>query len=138
MDKVYTFDELRKQALLALKAADGILEEPTLILFTNSPSEENPAYAVGSLTEPTFTGYAAVTALAFGTPYKDDDGKWRMNAPSHDFIRTGGVVDDTIRGWAIVKADKTKLYALHVFPESVLLDAVGEGLTVIPSVTYPD
>lgn len=138
-DTVHTYDKLRKAFLVDAKAAGKELNSASLILFTNAVgAPDNPALDPATLTQPAFTGYAKVDALAFGAPYKDSAGKWRMNAPSVDFICTGGTPGDIVRGHAIVKTDLSELYALVVYESAVLIDAIGKGLTVEPSVTMPE
>ena len=125
----------RLAALAALAASGEPLHLPTLILF-NNPIALNPTLVIGSLTECTFSGYAASAGLVFGTPYLDVNGTARTAAPSVEFISTDGMVIETIYGWALVNAGKTALYYAELLDTPVPITAGSQGVVVLPSIPY--
>lgn len=126
---------LQLEVLTALKATGSPLHAPTLVLFTASPPL-NVDTKLSDLTLATFTGYAAVTALAFGTPYIDVNGMSVIVAPSEDFISTADTPSETITGWALVDSGLTTLYYAEVLDTPVPITQAGDGLTVDVVVPY--
>lgn len=126
---------LRIAALTLMAATPGPLYHPTLILFQNNltPDANTPFSA---LTVATFSGYANVAALAFGTPYIDINGVVRIDAPSQDFIATDGVTPNTIYGWALVDAGLTEVYYTQLLDPPVPLTVASQGVSILPSIPW--
>lgn len=121
--------------LAALVAEDGPFDAPILKLFQND-IDPTPETVIGDLEEATFTGYADVNALAFGTPYYDIDGNAIVTAPSHEFVASGSGVANVIYGWYLTDDPATKLLAAFRFQESVGIGGAGQGVTVVPFLKY--
>jgi hypothetical protein len=125
-------------AILAqMIATGGVLDTKTLMLFKN-PVTLDKTTVIGTLVECDFVGYAAVAAQVFGTPYIDQGGQGRTDAPSVDFQMTAATTPNTVYGWAIVNAGKTALVMAALFPTPIPLTVALQGFSVQPTFGYGD
>lgn len=122
-------------ALDALSETGYPLEDASLVLAA-SPFTLSPDLLPAAIVPPTFTGYVQVDSLVFGSAYINPNGQAVRSAPDETFIRTGGVVNDVIYGFAIMNAARSALYYAELFDEPVSLNAVGLGLEVNPTVVF--
>lgn len=126
---------LRKAALDRLKAVGAELAAPLLLLFQNEIAiNANTVFA--DLTEADFDGYARPAALAFGASFQGATDDWEINAPSVQFVASGGTTPNTIYGWAIVTAAGDTLLLAERLPVPVPVIATNDGLTVQPRFVY--
>lgn len=123
-------DAVVEAALESLTAEGALLEEPSLILLKNG--DIDGGMVVGDIVEADFTGYAAKTALAFNAAYRRSDREWVLAAPSATFIATGDAATNVVKGWAVVNAAKTALYAYGRFADDVFFMKAGDGVQVTP------
>jgi len=80
----------------------------TLRLFQNNLTP-TPATSLGSFTESTFTGYAAVSLSGqFGSPTFVTDGQYQIASGTYTFSCTGGS-SQTIYGWYIDDGSNVKM-----------------------------
>lgn len=85
----------RLAALDAMADTGGVLDALTLRLASNNIAVTK-TLALADLVECTFTGYAAVAGITWGSSFIDPvDGKEKLVAPSELFERTGGAIDET-------------------------------------------
>lgn len=98
-----------------------------------APLGPSPTLTKASMTEPTFTGYASQTAIAFGTPFNQPGEQGaRSVAPTVPFICSGGTPSDTIYGWYLCDTTDTNLllYVPFVAGTEVPINAPGDGVIV--------
>lgn len=124
-----------KAVLTALTATPQIYYQPTLHLNTANITV-TPDTDLTAMVEATFTGYAAVTAVAFGTPGNGENGSAEMFAPSHTFTCSGGTPNETIYGWYLTDSGGTSLYLYVPLATPVQIANVGDQVTVQPAVQY--
>jgi hypothetical protein len=117
--------------LTVLTAVGGTFHLPTLRLNTSNVVV-TPQTPVGSLTEPTFTGYAPVVGVTWGTPENQTNGGGAVFAPSETMVCSGGTPADTIRGWFLTDSGGTTLLLYVPLAQPVQIAAVGDGVTVQP------
>lgn len=133
---------LTESAILAmlnlLTEEDAILEEPTLVLFSNPIANLTRKVVMGDLTLCTFGGYTDREALEFGAAFKGMDGKFRMTAACQEYVTTGTGLDQSVRGYAIVNPAKTVVHKVHLFPAAIVLTEAGQGFHVTPEFVYGD
>jgi hypothetical protein len=120
--------------LTAMGAVGGPLHAGQIILFKQAITLTN-RIAVADLIVADFTGYAPVAAIAFGTPYVDQVGVARFDAPSVDFVMTDEVAPNTIYGWALLNTGGSAVLLVSQFTTPIPLTRTGQGLRVQP--TYP-
>jgi hypothetical protein len=126
--------QLTSQAILtALKTTPQIYYEPTLHLNVANVTV-TPETALGGLTEATFTGYAAVASVAFGTPGNGPNGSAEMFAPSVTFTCTGGTPNQTVYGWYLTDSGATTLYLYVPLAVPVQITTTGDQVTVQPAI----
>lgn len=120
-------------------AAGGPLHTATLRLFTNvGPPADTWNWA--TITEATFDGYAASTITAWGTPYIDANGFFRVDGTPGTFVATDGTVTNTVQGWAVTTGATTAIVlveAAALIPP-IYIAAAGQGVTVVPTYAYGD
>lgn len=96
------------EILTALAAGD--YAAVVMKLYQNDVTP-TPLTVVGDLTEATFSGYAAVTALDYGSPYMNLDGYAEMDLPSQQFDHSAGATANNVYGMWIEKTGGGLLYA---------------------------
>jgi hypothetical protein len=119
--------------LTALKAMSGYYNATTLHL-TNANITVTPTTPLAALTEPTFTGYAAVASQVFGTPGNGPNGSAEMFAPSVTFTCSGGTPSDTIYGWFLTDSGGTTLLLYCPLVSPVQIVNPGDQVVVQPAV----
>lgn len=122
-------------ALTALAGTGGPLHGTQLILFQNNLTLTKTT-TLADLTAATFVGYAAVAGITFGTPYIDQFGVVRIDAPSVDFIMTSNSTPNTIYGWALLDTAGTDLEVAAMLASPIPLTIAGQGLNVQPTFAY--
>jgi hypothetical protein len=87
-----------------------------------------------TLTEATFTGYAALPITTFGVPHLLANGTIVAEATSAvNWTPTGTVITNTIYGWWMV--DHTgKLLGSGLLPTPVLMDSLTSFLMLVPAI----
>ena len=135
--EVLEIPQAEKVMMLGVQiAVGGAFRTSTLILFAND-IQPGPTTVFADLVPPTFTGYAAVAGIVFGTPYIDPAGDVIVTAPSVDFICSGGTPTDIIYGWALVDAGLTTLRQAARLGAPVPIAAPGDGTTIVPWLLQP-
>lgn len=132
------------QLLGNLTAAGALLDGVKVHLYTADvlPSD---AITLALLTEPTFTGYAPSTVVAWGAPLNQPGGGVYLEAPAKEFRCTADSAGDVVRGAYYSKdavvgppAVPETLIAVVPFEEPVAIAAVNDGLWHTPKFGYPD
>lgn len=127
--------QVKMDMMTALKAATKPLNTATLILFTNDVADTDD-HVIGDFTEASFGGYAAVAAQVFGNVFIGPDRKIWLAAPSVEFVMTDLSALQTIKGYAIVKADKSVVYYHQTLDAPVNLVRVNQGFLIQPVLPY--
>lgn len=96
-----------------------------------APLSPSPTLTLAVMTEPTFTGYAPQTAIAFGTAFNQPTEQGaRSVAPTAPFICSGGTPTDTIYGWYLVDTGGTELLLYVPLVSAVPIANVGDGVII--------
>lgn len=123
----------------AMTGAGGQLHEAVAVLFNAGlVPGRNLTLAAVLAAAPTYTGYAPVTGITFGTAYIDPQGKTRADAPSIDWIVTGGTPSDTIYGVAILTTGSYALVQAALLSTPVPLTLAGQGISTPITYGYGD
>jgi hypothetical protein len=124
-------------ALAQISATPGQLFNCTLVLFKTAITlTKNTVFA--DLTVADFVGYAPVTAIAFGTPYIDQLGNARMDAPSVDFQMTADTTPNTIYGWALLDSAGAVFRCGVQYQQPIPLTQALQGFSVQPTFAWGD
>jgi hypothetical protein len=118
-------------------AMGGTLVTSTMILTKTQVDAPNPALGMGQFEECDFTGYAAVAALVFGTPFLDVDGIWKVTAPSELFTLTATTITNIVYAAVITNAAKSEFRGVINFETPISLTVAGQGFNVIPTFPFP-
>jgi hypothetical protein len=125
----------RSASLTAAKQATYPWAAAILVLYQNAlvPGQNT---VIGDLTLCDFDGYAASSALTFSGPFVLTDGTMEIVAPSVAFIATGATTPNVVYGWALrISASGALMYAEN-FDTPIPISQSGDGLVVIPRVSY--
>lgn len=128
----------RRRMLTAQKAVaqwdSGNIE---VRLFQNDIAPTK-ATVVGDLTEATFTGYAAITTLAFADAVYDDDNDGLLVATeTMTFTSTGSAITNTCYGYYLVDGNGNYLGAER-FPVPQDFAVAGDSISFVPRIGYPN
>lgn len=118
-----------------LTASSGPLNGCQLVLFTN-PIAYDPNTTLADLTLATFSGYAAVTGITFGTAYIGVDGFVHVTAPSQQFSASASPNAETIYGWALLNTAGTTLILGTTFDTPINITQQYDGVLVQPDYAY--
>jgi hypothetical protein len=122
------------EALTAIPAAILLLT-PKIVLWTDGPTI-TPDFDPTTYTAPTFHGYAA-GAVTLSGPVNIGGTDLAMIA-SVDFTATsGGTIDDTCNGYALVDTSLAIGYLIERFPSPVSFGTVGDFLQIDLVVPLP-
>jgi hypothetical protein len=124
----------RLAELNALVASGGLLNGSKIILIANDIGTLTTATLLAAITEPTFTGYAPVTA-AWGAAFVGVDAAYQITSPSIDWVATA-TSEDIVYGWAVVNTAVTELYYGKLLDTPVPMQAIGQGLLVQPIIRW--
>lgn len=126
---------IARAALAALVGTGGPFNGTTLHLYANNivPSPQTP---LSAMIEPTFTGYAPVAAIAFGTPFNAPGGGAGVVAPSVDIACSGGTPTDTIYGWYLTDSGDTTLKLIVPLGAPVPIANVGDSVLIQPEIDF--
>jgi hypothetical protein len=119
--------------LTNMAAASGYYHATTLHLNTAN-IVVTPQTLLSALIEATFAGYAAVAAVAFGTPGNAPPGGAEMFAPSITFTVASGTPNTTIYGWYLTDSGATTLLLYVPLAIPVQLINPGDQVVVQPAV----
>lgn len=111
---------------------DGLLVK----LFQNNV-EPSPNDVAAEYDAADFAGYAASTAIVWGTPFLDSDGKATVVGDSKQFTSTGPTPSNTIYGYYVTTAANVLVYAER-FATPVLIDADDQAIVVVPEFQLSD
>lgn len=104
----------------------------TLRLFVNA-LVVNINSAWSDLVEASFNGYTAHTPITWNPPFTDILGISKVFAGCHQFTATGGLVVQTIQGWALTRQDGgTVLVAAENLAVPVTINGAGQAVIVEP------
>lgn len=117
----------------------GPLDGAKVGLYTNEITL-NKDLVYADLEQPTFTGYAASTAVVWGDSYVTQDDRVLLTGDAKKFECTGGTPSDTVRGYFLYTgtAPNEVLLMAEEFENPVFISEVSNGVTVVPVVTMPD
>lgn len=127
----------RVAALEGVVGTGGPADAGVLKLFINNPSITEDS-VVADFTEPTFTGYAEISALAFGAVYQGPSGQLLATAPGGLFQRTGGAISEVANGYFIVDTAETGFVYAAYFDTPVSFAEVGDGVFLDATIGYGD
>lgn len=96
----------------------------------------NPNTPLSALIEPTFTGYAAVAAIAFDGAINGPNGSAIALAPSEVFACTGGIPTNTIYGWFLTDSGSTILKLAVPLGTPVQIAQPGDGVDIQPEIVF--
>lgn len=111
--------------LVQLATLRDLFDTMTLHLYKNDYTPLDTSDVL-DFVEADFSGYAAQLANAWGIPFFDVD-RGRINEVIHDFIHSGGAVNNSIYGYYFTYTDGSLAWAER--------NPLGP-VTVGPSVTY--
>lgn len=115
----------------------GGTHNPKVHLFSNN-TVPNQNSTLATFTECVFTGYAAVDVAAWSGPILNPNGTWYISSGSAAaFIQTATTADDQAYGWFLTDANLAYVCAA-LFPSIVVFNAIGCGVTVVPTVLVPN
>lgn len=121
--------------LAALTAASAPLNGAKLHLYKVLVALSGNT-ALGDLTECDFTGYAASSAITWGTPFFKPDGTAVVTGDLKSFVvGSSPTVLNTVYGWYVTQATPTSLLLARQFDTPVILTQAAQGIEVIPC--YP-
>lgn len=123
--------------LAALSAApeDPLLATPKLLLWTDGPAI-TPDFDPADYPEPVFHGYAAAAVTFSGVV--NIGGTDLAILAAKDFIATtGGAIDDSCNGYALVDTTKAIGYMIERFDNPIAFGAVGDFLEIDLIVPLP-
>lgn len=108
-------------------AFNGATDLLSLGLFTNEPSiTRNSVYA--DFTKPTYTGYADITGVVWGSLYQRSDGGFARQTPLQTFQMGDADEPTTLFGYFVWLPSGTVLYMAEMFPTPVQLVSVLDAL----------
>ena len=122
-----------KSQLDALIAEDGHLDAATVHLFTNNIVPDVDT-VVGDLTQASFTGYAASSAIEWGAVYNVDGGK-AVQGDRKQFTASADVDPQVaVYGYYLMSGDVTPVYlGAERFDTPVYIRNSGDAVGVVPS-----
>lgn len=126
---------IAKASLDVLTAVGGSFHLPTLHLYSTNVLV-TPQTAIGDMVEPTFTGYAAVASIAFGAAVNAPNGAALSQAPSEQFVCSGGTPTDIIYGWYLTDSGNTSLKLVVPFATPVAVGNIGDAVPVQPELYF--
>lgn len=128
---------LTRAFLAALTTIPGaaLLATAKIMLWTDGPTI-GPDFDPADYTEPTFNGYAAA-AVTLAAPV-NIGGTDLARIGSVDFVATsGGPIDDTCNGYALVDTTLAIGYLIERFPNPISFGAIGDFLQIDLIVPLP-
>lgn len=81
----------------------------------------DPGNTVADYNEATFTGYAPINGISWGSPFINGDGKAETDSPSLTWTFTAGAGSTDVYGWMLTDSTGTKLLAVCQFVNIVTL-----------------
>jgi hypothetical protein len=124
-----------KDILTELIAAGNLWDGAKVHLFKNNVTP-SPGMLIGDLTEADFDGYAASSAIVWGTPGFLPDGTAAVVGTQKTFtVGASPVVLNTVYGYYVTDGAGTGLLFARKFDAAVVLSAGGQFIVVLP--TYP-
>lgn len=115
-------------------AMTGAWDGAKMILFVND-YEPATDMVIGDLTEATFTGYAASSAIVWADPFVDDDGNAVLVGGSKEFKGGGDDPPQTVYGYAVVDAAKANIFWAERLPNPVVMDSANKAVVILPKMT---
>jgi len=109
----------------------GFLSDLEAILYTNSPTLTRDT-AIGDLTQPTYTGYAAVAIVPSAIYYDEETGGYAINTQALEFRPTANPASPvTIVGWGLQNPTGPVLYAAEDFDAPQILTDTDSLIDII-------
>lgn len=107
---------------------DGILFELSIGLYTVGPAL-SPDMVYADFTAAGFGGYAAHTAITFGTAYIDQTGKLQLTSPVQQWVCDADGDAEIIQGfYAWVPGTPNVLIFADSFGETITIEREGDGI----------
>lgn len=127
---------LRRAILAELVDVGNFLDGCCVRMFSNDVSP-GPETVIGDLTECTFTGYAASSAIVWGAPYTDTLGVAHVTGGSKQFTQTADTVNNIAYGYYVTTTGGSPAlkYAVR-FDEPVAFNGPGVAKVVVPDFPY--
>lgn len=136
--KQATYSRALVQALLAALSAapvDPLLATPKLILWTDGPTI-TPDFDPADYTQPTFHGYAAA-AVTLSDVVNIGGTDLAVLAQKVFIATSGGAIDDTCNGYALVDTTMAIGYLIERFANPMSFGKVGDFLELDLIVPLP-
>jgi len=119
------------------KMLERMQDDCRLVLFTD-PTTVDKDTVFGDLSEATFSGYAAIDPIPWGTITTDPTDGASDEAPDLTFTRTSTGSPETVRGWGIVTNDDDTLLACAILAVAKVFENAGDALIVNLSEIHDD
>lgn len=119
---------------LLLEYLRGYLNTLTLRLFQNNYTPVDGS-VIGSFTEATFDGYAAIALTTFAAAYQNVSAKAETDAALAVFLMTGSTTPNTIYGYYVTIGSSQVIFAERNPLGGQLMSAVGDIYPVYPRFT---
>lgn len=133
-----------EQDLLALALLGELATAKVMLIKNTGLAYPVKDVVVGDLEEADFDGYALSAAVVWGAPFHDVNGNVMSTAQKLQFLCTGSTTPNSVTGAALVKADKSEVYAVDLFldengdPAPVTMDDNGDALDYVPATSFFD
>lgn len=116
----------------------GPLNGAIIILFKNAELPE-PTDDVADFDQPTATGYAASTAVAWNIEIYNAGGVGLgVNAGLKNFVRTNGTDPaEVVTGWACVLSDESEWLIAELYDTPITWEEAGQLIPVWPQLALP-
>lgn len=93
---------------------------------------------LGDFVAPTFTGYAASSAIAWGLPLVDEDGRTTISGGSKQFTCTTAPDEaETVHCWYITDGAGAVLLCSGRLTNPLVINTVGDGIVLVPEFHFP-
>jgi hypothetical protein len=119
--------------LTALTTTGKPLHAPIMKLFQNNYTPVHGT-TLSNLTEATFVGYVASSAITFGTAYLNSQGYAEIDGPTTQFTCTASTTPNTIYGYWVEDGSGNLLYAER-FTAPQYITGSGQAVVVVPRFT---
>lgn len=121
--------------LTTLTATGGNLHGAIMHLFQNNVAI-TPAIVLANLTECTFTGYTAGSAITWLAPFYTVNGTPVVTGTLQTFgVGSTPTIFNTVYGWYLTDTGGTTLLAVRALDTPIILTEAGQGFQIIPC--YP-
>lgn len=118
-----------------ITGVDGTFEEVVIRLFKNNFTP-NPDQVLGDLEEADFTGYAASSAVTWGTVFTNSDGFAEVIGSTKQFTATGSAVTNVVYGYYATNAAGDTLYWAERFSTPREMDEGADAIPIVPRYVF--